>query len=436
MEIAILLHLYQPITQSEDVFRKIYKESYGPLLRKIGKLKDFKISLDIPLSLLEQMDRYGYSDWISDVKELVRLGKVELVGSAAYHPILPKLSESLIEQQIILNEYGLGYYLGAHQSLEGESAIMLKNVVGFFPPELAVDEEVVAVLDSLRYKWLIADETAIPGETGFGIQKGKKYGIYRHKDYEAKLVVRNRAFSNMLSFKRDRDMSDIEHALRFAKTVGSNDDSSSGEEGRSFAIVLDGEFFGHHYDKGFFVLDGLVSLARKMNVNIVTISDYVENNVSEILSEVRPSSWGATDEEMASGNVYPMWDVPDNEIHELQWEILESLIALYNRDGAISGFEEYSVLPFWDSEGIKRIKNVVLKGKIAREILTQKSLNSDQFWWASKKNLPTGDYLYSPEMIKSGLQIFEHLIGMYNNPSVEDAIKAKISAIHELLDEE
>ena len=37
VEIAILLHLYQPVTQSEEIFRAVYKTSYLPLLTKIGR---------------------------------------------------------------------------------------------------------------------------------------------------------------------------------------------------------------------------------------------------------------------------------------------------------------------------------------------------------------------------------------------------------------
>ena len=434
MEIAILLHLYQPVTQSEEVFRKVYKESYEPLLRRVGRLKNFKVSLDIPLSLLEQMDRFGYSEWLSDVKELVRIGKVELVGSAAYHPILPRISKDLIEQQAILNEYGLGYYLGDHQNLEGEPAIMVKNLVGFFPPELAVDEKVLSTVDSLGYKWMIADETAIPGGTSSNstdVTKESQYGIYRYKDYETKIIVRNRALSNLLSFKRDMDMQEIEEALKYYMEKGKKDDKDP-----SFAIVLDGEFFGHHYDKGFMLLDQLVILFRKLGIDIVTVSEYASDDSVSSLSNLRTSSWGASDEEMAAGNIYPMWDNPGNEIHKLQWEILESLVDLYKRDPNvvnIADAHDYTVLPFWDSEGIKRIGNTVLRGKIAREILTQKSLNSDQFWWASKKNLPIGEYLWNPEMVRQGLEIFEHLVGMYNNDSVESAVKTQISSIHDLL---
>jgi len=425
VEIAILLHLYQPVTQSEETFREVYKSSYLPLLAKIGRLKNFHISLDLPLSLLEQMDRYGYREWISDVKDLVKMGKVELVGSAAYHPILPKLSRSLVERQIILNEYGLGYYLGDHQNLEGTSALMIKNIRGFFPPEMAVDENVVSVVDSLGYSWMIVDETALPEKFKYE----KNSGVYSFKDYKLKLIVRNRAFSNILSFKRDTDMTEIQEFI----------DRMSKCENDSFVVVLDGEFFGHHFEQGFLVLENLFNYLRSIDSDVVTVSDYLEDRPSRYIKSLNVSSWGASEEDMAKGDIYPMWDGLGNEIHALQWGILESLSNLYDHD-VTSDFldadsSDYAVLPVWDPGGIKFIRNPVLKRKVAREILLQKSLHSDQFWWASRKQLMTGDFLYDPAMVRKGLQLFEHLAEMYSNKRVQEEVSMRISAINTLLDE-
>lgn len=421
MEIAFLLHLYQPITQDEATFRKIYKASYAPLIRKIGKSKDFRISLDIPLSLLEQMDRYGYSDWISDVKELVRLEKVELVGSAAYHPLLAKLTVPLMEQQILLNEYGLGYYLGEHKSLEGDPAIMVKNVRGFFPPEMAVNEDLLSLLDSLGYTWMAVDEASIP----FDLDYRHKFGVYHFKDYSAKVVCRNRSFSNMLSFKRDLDMGEIIDALSFFK---------ANEE--SFAVVLDAEFFGHHFSEGFILLDRLVEHLRSAHIKLVTVSEYVKNADKKSLSALPVSSWGATDENMESGEVFPLWQSADNEIQAALWDIVEKVCEMYRQEATMVDKNAYSVLPIWDPEGVKKIKNPVYRKKIARDVLMQKALHSDQFWWASNKSLPVGDHLYSVSMIKRALKIWEELLNMYNDDLLRQNVAADLEKIRNLLQTE
>ncbi|MBP8960913.1 hypothetical protein KBG31_01655 [Patescibacteria group bacterium] len=404
MKLALLLHLYQPVTQSEEVFRKVYAESYAPLLKKIARTKDFSISIDLPLSLLEQMDRYGYSAWISDVKELVRLEKIEIVGSAAYHPLLSKLPKNFIEKQVILNEYGMGYYFGDLQNLEGEPAILLRNVVGFFPPELSVNERVLSVLDSLGYKWMIIDETSIP----YDLNYQHKHGVYQFKDYSAKLVCRNRSFSNMLSFKRDLSTDDLTSSLKFFNA-----------NGKSFTVVMDGEFFGHHYGEGFLVLDKMLEACRILGIEITSVTKYVEQDCCLVLKDFVEASWGASDEEMSLGNVYPMWCDPENDIHKKQWDIIEGIISSHFSDSFITEVDDYYTLPVWDTKGLSRISNSILRQKIAREILLQKSLHSDQFWWASKKILPAGEYLYDPIMIKRGLIIIESYLDMLpNSPAI------------------
>jgi len=404
MKLALLLHLYQPVTQSEEVFRKVYAESYAPLLKKIARTKDFSISIDLPLSLLEQMDRYGYSAWISDVKELVRLEKIEIVGSAAYHPLLSKLPKNFIEKQVILNEYGMGYYFGDLQNLEGEPAILLRNVVGFFPPELSVNERILSVLDSLGYKWMIIDETSIP----YDLNYQHKHGVYQFKDYSAKLVCRNRSFSNMLSFKRDLSTDDLTSSLKFFNA-----------NGKSFTVVMDGEFFGHHYGEGFLVLDKMLEACRILGIEITSVTKYVEQDCCLVLKDFVEASWGASDEEMSLGNVYPMWCDPENDIHKKQWDIIEGIISSHFSDSFITEVDDYYTLPVWDTKGLSRISNSILRQKIAREILLQKSLHSDQFWWASKKILPAGEYLYDPIMIKRGLIIIESYLDMLpNSPAI------------------
>ena len=144
--LAFLLHIYQPPTQHEDVLKNIATSCYIPLLRTI-KNKRIPITLNIPLSLLEQMDRYGYKEWLADLKTLVEAEKVELVGSGAYHPLFSKIPTDFAEKQIILNEYALGYYFGKRGGFDGDPSIMIPNLEGFFSPELAVSMDVLKIID-------------------------------------------------------------------------------------------------------------------------------------------------------------------------------------------------------------------------------------------------------------------------------------------------
>jgi predicted glycosyl hydrolase (DUF1957 family) len=418
MDIAFLLHLYQPPTQSEKLFREIAKSSYLPLVRAIKEFKNFKVSLNLPLSLLEQMDNYGYDAWIDDIKEFVKAERVELVGSAAYHPILTKLPQDVVEKQIVLNEFGLGYYFGRHTGFEGEKAVLIRNLTGFFPPELAVNENIVAILDSLAYSWVLVDGTAIPDDPGYY----PKYGVYKLKDYATKIVCRNRIFSNMLAFKRDLDMDEITNAINFFEA---ND--------KSFVVVLDAEFFGHHYDAGFTVLGNLLESLTDMGINIVTIGEYLSAASTTNLWQLRESSWGASDTDMTVGEMYPLWAHSKNAIHKLQWEIQNKLLKVYQASLLENEVEGYETLPIWVPQKLQKLANTSEKESISLDLLVQKSLHSDQFWWASGKGLPTGQTLYDPEMVRKGLSLTAKAATMIGDESFIDFMKEKSAEIEKLL---
>lgn len=377
---GFLLHLYQPVTQEKDVFNSIYNSCYSPLLKLIKNKKDFYITLNIPLSLLQQMDAYGHSDWVESLKELVQSEKVELTGSAAYHPLLTKLPDAVLEEQIILNEYGLGYYLDRKTGFEGEPSIMVRNLNGFFPPEMAVNSSVIKKLDELGYKWVLADECALDG-------KGDRSGVYTFQDVNVQMVTRNRDISNQISFMRTTDIEYLKHALM-----------------KNNVIVLDGETFGHHNKEGILLLENIVDFMHEKGISTVTMSQYLEQNpdIKELKSVemVRESSWGASDEDMSNGDLYPMWVISGNKLQDELWELQDEIVALYDKPLSISVIEDAETTPIWKvfpSEGIKD------------RILFHQSLNSDKFWWASDKKLTTGQVLHHPGMVKKSLELWQQL---------------------------
>ncbi len=419
MNIAFLLHLYQPVTQSESVFRSIFQFSYNPLLRRIARTRNFKVSLDVPLSLLEQMDRYGYTDWISELRVLMQSGKIELVGSGAYHPLLSKLSSVLVEKEVILNEFGQGYYLGDHSSLEGEPAIVLHDVRGFFPPELAVNDSVFDTLDSLGYSWVLVDESAIPFDPTYP----HKHGVYHYKDFTARVVCRNRSLSNALSFKRDLNMDVFSRALNFAKA---ND--------HSFVIALDGEFFGHHYDDGLILLDSFVDLVHSLGGEFVTVSEYVNREPERTLKALHESSWGASDEDIQQGRPYPFWEDSTNKLQSVLWSLIDSLQNTYEPLTLLTtDLSDYATVPIWLASGLSKISDSVLRRKIAREVLLLKALHSDMFWWASNKTLFTGDCLFNAPMVRKGLAILDSYADLCFSGDALADFKSRLQEAQELL---
>lgn len=419
VKIAFLFHLYQPPTQNETTFRKVVEESYQPLIKLIKNRKDFRLTLNMPLSILEQFDKYGYDNWISQVKELVDMERVELIGSAAYHPLLTKMSPDTVEKQVILDEYGLGYYFGRRTGFEGEKAVMVRDLRGFFPPELAVSSDLLGVIGGLDYEWVLVDETAIPLNNGHD-RSGGRYGVYTLPDLQIKIVSRNRDLSNCLAFSRESSLDNFIEGLYL--------------DGNSSLVALDGEFFGHHYKEGIFMLDSLLDELRQREIGVVTASEYVDSIEDSVeLESVVESSWGASDQDINSGNPYPLWYNPENEIQEIQWELADSVHEHFNSELPASVSEDATNIPFWKDSVLDSLKEELNHDIIRKDLLFHKALHSDQFWWASGME-SFQNVLFNPGMIRASLDIYKRAAGMTKDDKYIKFVDDKSSEISQLID--
>ncbi len=393
MNLSILLHLYQPATQDLAITKEIAETCYIPLIKLIKQKKKLNITLNLPLSLLAQMDTLGYKSWLADIKELYESERLEIVGTAAYHPLLSKvvsLNKTLTEQQIILNEYSLGYYFGKDKGFEGESALLLRDLKGFFPPELALSNDLVSLISELGYEWVLADEVSVQATNS-----ERRYGVFSYKDSQIKILARNRELSNLLSFKRDLNVED------FMATLHRMGDS---------VIALDAEYFGHHHKDGLYLLDVLVDALSKHGVNTMTCSNFVEASQIHNLDSITESTWATTEHHLSKNDIYPNWAISSNDVHAMQWELLTELLTVYEPDAVATSVEGLENFPVWKlNESSEKIDDKLFQS-INLNLLVLKAMNSDQFWWASKNPFRADG------MVTRSLQIFEEISHILSNP--------------------
>ena len=314
------------------------------------------------------------------------------------------------EKQIILNEYALGYYFGKRNGFEGEPSILIKNLNGFFPPELAVNEQLVRLADDLGYKWLLADETALPNSV-------PNSNVFSLPDIQTKVVVRDKDLSNIISFKRTFDIADVWQYMQEKRKL-------------TYIVALDGETFGHHFKDGIAWLELFLDYLMLHNVSVMTVTEVIEDMSEHAIDTVVESSWGASMEEMANGDGYPMWDIEGNDIQKLQWEILVDMCLVAEQaPSAVSNTPNlYETAPVWK---ITDITDPVLKAANT-DIQLQKLFNSDQFWWSSKKTLPYGKVLYDAPILKGIVHMYrEYLAGVTSDLSVK--INDKLDRLERLL---
>ncbi len=367
------LHFYQPVNQQPDILDAVVKQCYRPIFSRIKNIKKANITLNISGSLIELLDKNGYTDVINDIRTSVENKKIELTGSCKYHALLPLIPESEVVRQIKENEKTLRKYFG--DSL---------NLNGFFPPEMAYDDKLSGILSDLGYEWVLVDEIANPEGYLDGVTKhiniSEKSGI--------KIFFRIRRISNLIMSAVVRDTESFKNAIK-------HDLSKDGY----LLTGMDGETFGHHrinFD------DFLFKLLDDKEIIKMKISEYVdEYNPSLENRSVSPitSTWASSPEDIKKGIQFISWKDKDNIIHKYQWEMLEFCLDLVNN--LPSNSPKY--------ETIRRKMD--------------QALASDHFFWAS------GKPWWALEMIESGAYALLDIVR--DIPGISDDNLKKASQYYE-----
>jgi hypothetical protein len=343
MKWANFLHIYQPADQQRDILEAIVAQSYRPIITHIANTPDIRLTLNVTGALLELFDKHGYKDLLEMLKKVGEEGRVEFTGSAKYHSFLPFNEDDDIIRQIKINNETLKYYLGKGY-----------KPMGFFPPEMAYSRNIVPLVESLGFKWIILDEIAYNGTPG-SVDYTK---IYKIKDSKLNVFFRERSLSNLI-------MSAIVRSPETLKDAMKNDLNSS----RYIITAMDGETFGHHRPG---LEKMLFSIFETPDFNLSTVSDLLKEYDDEVEIDPIPSTWASSKEDIDRGVQFLSWKDPENRIHAWQWE-------LFNLTRG-------------------EVKKMDPKNPIYEEIKHRMDIAtaSDHFWWASAKPW------WSLEMIEDG----------------------------------
>ena len=330
---ANFLHIYQPPTQKPFWVHKVTAESYRKITKHLRESKDAKLTLNINGILLEHLDHCGEHDVLDDLKKLLAEGKIELTGSAKYHPILPFLPDSEIVRQIRLNEE-------IHRKYFGD----LYKPKGFFPPEMGFNKHVAEVVAKLGYEWIIADELSFPKDL-------------RPIDYSK--IYTLKGAKNFKIYFRERRMSWI--ILSGQVGTGNLLIKSLGERLKRSEYLLtamDGETFGHHrpgLEQLLFEIYQSPLLKTVLISELPTLFDKTE------VVEPGPSTWALMEKDLEQKKPFSRWKDPENIIHQMQWELTDLAVAAMSQASKTDpGYEE-------------------------ARLSLDRAIHSDQYWWASAK---------------------------------------------------
>lgn len=338
---APLLHIYQPPTQEIDVLKRIDEECYKPLFKMLARNPEIKITLNINGVLLDLLNDFGLNDTIKMLVDLVNKGIVEIVGTAKYHPLLPLIQEKEVIRQIQLNEETNKKYFGDKWQHGG-----------FFPPELAISDNVLKIIAYEGYQWVIAAGIACPDSW--------PYDKINSTEDNLLVFYRDDIVSNEISFNKITAEQFIERIKEMYET-----------ESYYIITAMDGETFGHHirnYEVEF--LEKALKLANSdEEIEVVLISDLIDCFPVKGITKPLASSWSTSDKDLALNIPYPLWKHPNNPVHKVQYRMLRALDELINL------CDEY--YPQSDKN-----PEFVLKYQTARYFY-DRGLYSCPMWWAS-----------------------------------------------------
>lgn len=226
----------------------------------LDQKSDFGLTLNITGCLHDQLKRMKADEFIELIRKLEIEGKIELVNSAKYHPIMPLFSEDILKRQ------------------------MSSGANTFFPPELAIDQK---TLDIIPNKYVFVDETAINAKTPIAKCKDKI------------LLVNSRQICNLFrSYQGNLEARMVTDLMTEELTVVANDV----------------ELFGHHYTERLQVLSDLLD---NPNLKFIKASEAIEkfgHNPPEVI-DIKSSTWQDCEK-------FDLWD--KNDLQKEYLELLKT----------------------------------------------------------------------------------------------------------------
>ncbi len=370
------LHFYQPANADAHIIKEATEESYLRIARALEENPDVRFTLNITGCLVLRWEDLGYGGLIEKIKKLIKRKQVELVGTAAYHPILPLIPEKEAVTQIKEQEKILKKYFGAERP------------DGFFLPEMAYSPKTGRLIKKMGYKWIILDEIAYNGklkQVDFNKQ-------YYDKTIGLKIVFRSRELSKSYVPDKLRELIKRQNKARRGKT-----DSLAGNS--VFLTATDAELYGlRHIDH----TAEFEKLLKRQDLKTQTISEFLKNASDRAAVRPLASNWESNEKELKNRLPYALWRDKKNKIQQKLWRLTDLVYKTVEKN--------------------KKDKNYYW----ARWHLVR-GLASCTYWWASAKDFRLfGPISWSPDEIERGVnELIRSIRALENEKTRKDKIKAE-----------
>lgn len=306
-------------TSNERILKKVAEKSYLPTNARLLKLlrdnPDFKLSLSITGTVLEQLEQWS-PEALQSFKDLCATGRVEIVAETYHHSLAFFYSRAEFEMQVAMHRHKV-------QELFGQTPQVFRNT------ELAYNNEVAYWADHAGYKGILAE-----GWDPVLEWRSPNY-VYRpiYTD-RIRLLMKNYKLSDDIAFRfGDHDWAEWPlTADKFSHWL-SEDVSAT-----NFNLFMDYETFGEHQWSESGIFDFLDTLPAEW----LKTEDHTFMTVSEAIDNFEP-----VDQVSAQDTI--TWADTERDLSAWLGNALQSssIEALYNLQDHIIGSGDLALTEDW-----------------------------------------------------------------------------------------
>jgi alpha-amylase len=299
---------YDDRTNNERIIHKVAEKSYLPankhLLQLLHEHPEFKLSLSITGTVIEQLERWA-PDVLESFKELTRTGRVEIVAETYHHSLAFFYSRSEFETQVQMHRKKI-------EEIFGQTPTVFRNT------ELSYNNDLAYWADKAGYKGILTegwDKVLGWRSPNFVYQPAYTNNI--------RLLMKNYKLSDDIAFRfGDHNWSEWPlTADKFTHWLSESSDATN------FNLFMDYETFGEHQWRDSGIFDFLEHLPKQWlkdpNHTFMTVSEVIDNfEAVDHVDVPQTITWADTERDLSAWLGNSMQASAITELYAMQDKIL------------------------------------------------------------------------------------------------------------------
>lgn len=301
---------YDDKTSNERIIHKVAEKSYIPTNRKLLELlhqyPEFRLSLSITGTVLEQLERWA-PEALRSFQELAGTGRVEIVGETYHHSLAFFYSKAEFEAQVAMHKQRI-------QDLFGQTPQVFRNT------ELAYNNQLAEWAEAAGYKAVLAE-----GWDKILQWRSPNYVYQPENTDQIRLLVKNYKLSDDIAFRfGDREWSEWPlTADKFVEWLKATGDATN------FNLFMDYETFGEHQ----WGESGIFNFLHHLPEQWLKDTDHTFMTVSQAAETIQPAgrldmpytvTWADTERDLSAWLGNSMQQQAVSALYSLEKKVLST----------------------------------------------------------------------------------------------------------------